>query len=339
MVSIPSQWADSVPMREHLVATLREQGIIQSEDVAQAFLHTPREAFVSHYYEQEGSSQWGARTAEMYEASVWLEKMYRDEPLVLLSSEKQHAISSSSAPAAMALMVEALHLQPGMRVLEIGTGSGYNAAILASLVGAPEFVTTIELDLNLAEQAERALHEYVGKISVHVGDGRLGVAEQAPYDAIIATASAPGFPYAWFEQLAPYGRLVMDLQGSLRQSGFLILQKSADGCTAQGTFSQDYIYFMPLRPAEHEEPAFARLRGGKVQTLALAMPELSDILSNKAFHWFLQWRYPGLTLARSTLRRDGLVGQNVMTLVDTKQETLLQLFEQQEGLWRGQRYG
>jgi protein-L-isoaspartate(D-aspartate) O-methyltransferase len=326
-------------MREHIVATLREQRIIRSEQVTQAFLQTPREAFVTRYYEQEGSSQWNARTAEMYEPRTWLENIYRDQPLVLLSSEKKHAISSSSAPAAMALMLEALHLRPGMRVLEIGTGSGYNTAILVSLVGAPDLVTTIELDPNLAEHAEQALHEQIGNVSVHVGDGRLGVAERAPYDAIIATASASSFPYAWFEQLAPQGRLVMDLQGSLRQSGFLILQKSADGRTARGTFSQDFIYFMPLRPTEHEGPSFAQLLDGERHPLALAMPELPEILSDHAFHWFLQWRHPGLTLTRITLGRGGPVEQNAITLVDTKQETMLQMVEKQEGQWYGQRYG
>jgi protein-L-isoaspartate(D-aspartate) O-methyltransferase len=340
MVITPSHWAKSEPARQLLVATLRKRGIIQSERVAQAFLEVPREAFVPSFYEQEKGPRWIRQTPDMYEENRWIEKIYQDKPLVLLSSEKNQAISSSSAPTVMALMLEALQIEPGMRVLEIGTGSGYNAALSAFLVGNPNLVTTIELERNLAAQAERALHESIGDIMIQMGDGRLGVARYAPYDRIISTASSPSLPRSWFDQLAPHGRLVMDLQGTLNQSGFLIVQKSADGSTATGTFSEQYLHFMPLRTEEQDISPFSSLLQNDVtQEITLAMPALSEILFDETFHWFLQWQHPGMTLSRGTIKQGGPGDQRIITLIDAQRETILQLTEIQNGQWFARQRG
>lgn len=333
------QWKRSQDAREQLVVRLQEQGVLRSDRVAQAFLQTPREAFVSTFYEQQGGPQWIEQKPGMFEEGAWIEKVYRNKPLVLLCSERNHAISSSSAPAVMALMLEALHIEPGMHVLEIGTGSGYNAALLARLAGDPRLVTTIEVDPSLAEKAQYALRALVGEITVRVGDGRQGESEYAPYDRIIATASSPAFPRPWFEQLAPHGQLVMDLQGSLNQSSFLLVQKSADGRKATGVFSDHFIYFMPLRPAEHDLPLSSLLQKDITQEITLAMPALSEMLFDEAFHWFLQWRFPGITRTNVTLKQGGPVGQRIITLVDVKQETLFQLTEIKEGQWFGRQRG
>lgn len=114
-----------------------------------------------------------------------------------------------SQPSVVALMTEALDVSPGQKVLEIGTGSGYQAAVLAQM-GAEVF--TIELVAELAERAAKDLAE-LGIVKVHVraGDGNAGWPEEAPFDRIIATAVAPRLPPHLIDQLAPDGILVMPL--------------------------------------------------------------------------------------------------------------------------------
>jgi SAM-dependent methyltransferase len=108
-------------------------------------------------------------------------------------------------------MLEALSLGPGLRVLEVGAGTGYNAALLKELVGPSGHVTSIELDPELAQRARRALSLTGHRCRVLVGDGRTGAPDQAPFDRIIVTASAPGVPRAWRDQLVEGGMLEVPL--------------------------------------------------------------------------------------------------------------------------------
>lgn len=157
--------------------------------MAEAFLEVPREIFVPEWVTRLGLSK-------IYEPSA-----------VLVTQRDEHGrpTSSSSAPAIMAPMLEALSLEPGQRVLEIGAGTGYNAALLQSLVGPGGTVTSIELDAELAARAKQALTAIGSKARVVTGDGHLGYARRAPYDRIIATAACPTVPRAWFDQLAEGG--------------------------------------------------------------------------------------------------------------------------------------
>jgi len=120
-----------------------------------------------------------------------------------------------SQPYVVALMTELAALRPDARVLEIGTGSGYQAAVLAELAGA---VYSIEIVAPLARRAAATLAE-LGYRAVHVraGDGYRGWPEAAPFDAILVTAAAPRVPPALLEQLAPGGRLVIPLGGAEQQ--------------------------------------------------------------------------------------------------------------------------
>jgi protein-L-isoaspartate(D-aspartate) O-methyltransferase len=113
----------------------------------------------------------------------------------------------------MANMLELLDAQKGHHVLEIGAGTGYNAALLAHLVGETGQVTTIDIDEDIAEEARRHLRAAgYERVQVVCGDGGLGYASAAPYDRIILTTAASDIAPAWFEQLAPGGLLVIPLQ-------------------------------------------------------------------------------------------------------------------------------
>ncbi len=118
-----------------------------------------------------------------------------------------------SQPYMVAYMTEALELSPGDRVLEIGTGSGYAAAVLSRIVTE---VHTVERIAGLAAAARERLHRlFYTNILIHVGDGSLGLPEHAPYDAIVVTAGAPEIPHPLMEQLAIGGRLVVPVGHNL----------------------------------------------------------------------------------------------------------------------------
>jgi protein-L-isoaspartate(D-aspartate) O-methyltransferase len=127
-----------------------------------------------------------------------------------------------SQPYMVARIAEMLSLRPGELVLDVGAGSGYQAAVLAEL-GAS--VVTIERLPELAEQARSSLAGAgYGEVDVHVGDGTLGVAARAPFDAIAVAAAAPGFPQTLYDQLRPRGRMVVPVGGQRAQRLELIVR-------------------------------------------------------------------------------------------------------------------
>jgi protein-L-isoaspartate(D-aspartate) O-methyltransferase len=138
--------------------------------------------------------------------------VYHDEPYPTKLDQHGDAISSSSQPGIMASMLEELRLSPGQRVLEIGAGTGYNAALLSLLVGPRGRVTSVELDPEVAREARRALRTIGRRGRIVTGDGRQGWEEGAPYDRIILTASSLDVPHALVQQLTADGLLVMPLR-------------------------------------------------------------------------------------------------------------------------------
>jgi protein-L-isoaspartate(D-aspartate) O-methyltransferase len=130
---------------------------------------------------------------------------YADFPLPIGSSQ------TISQPYIVAYMTEALQLRGGEKVLEIGTGSGYQTAILACLV---DRVYSVERIPALAEAARTRLSAMgIDRVEIHTGDGTLGLLEHAPYDAMLVTAGAPAVPAALLAQLAPDGRLLAPVGG------------------------------------------------------------------------------------------------------------------------------
>lgn len=181
---------DSESLRRRLVEDLSRRGLIRTPAVEEVFLRVPRERFVPELAAERG-----------------LEAIYRDEPLAT-KMDGGVAVSSSSQPAIMAEMLERLELAPGQRVLEIGAGTGYNAALLAELAGG---VLTLDVDPELAEAARLRLSEGRHAAEVVVGDGMSGWPAGAPYDRIIVTATPPHIPAAWRDQLREGGMLEVPL--------------------------------------------------------------------------------------------------------------------------------
>ena len=156
--------------------------------------------------------------------------------LFVPESERGHAYADAalpighgqtiSQPYMVARIAEALALRPGERVLDVGTGSGYQAAVLAEL-GAD--VVTIERIPELAESARASLAAAgYDRVDVRVGDGTLGVPELAPFDAVAVAAAAPAFPETLYDQLRPRGRLVVPVGGE-RVQRLEVIVRSPEG--------------------------------------------------------------------------------------------------------------
>ncbi|MGH3302090.1 MAG: methyltransferase domain-containing protein [Streptosporangiaceae bacterium] len=177
--------------RARLVSDLRRHGHALSPSVLDAFATVPRHVFVP----------------EIGPAAA-----YRDEALVIKCGPDGLPISSSSQPAMMAIMLDQLGLQRGHRVLEIGTGSGYNAAVMSAVVGPDGEVVTIDIDPELVARAKASLLAAgADAVTVYCADGGYGDPADAPFDRIIVTAGAWDIAPSWLDQLVPGGRLVLPL--------------------------------------------------------------------------------------------------------------------------------
>ena len=173
-----------------MVAKLTEQQGV-SERVAAAMRAVPRHLFVP---------------------GVPPDEAYRDEPIVTRRDDAGRPTSSSSQPAIMAAMLDQLDVRPGHRVLEIGAGTGYNAALLARLAAPGGLVVCLDIDADVADEARAHLDEAgLPQVEVVCRDGAEGHPERAPYDRLIATVGAWDLAPAWMEQLAPGGRMVVPL--------------------------------------------------------------------------------------------------------------------------------
>jgi protein-L-isoaspartate(D-aspartate) O-methyltransferase len=186
----------SSSLRKEVVESLDRMGAIRSRSVRRVFQTVPRELFVPEIARREG-----------------LAAIYRPEVALATAVDRRGiSISSSSAPVIMALMLEDLDVHPDHRILEIGAGTGYNAALLKGLVGPRGRVISVDIETSFVRRAKRALAAGGYSCRVVVGDGREGWARGAPYDRIIVTAASDHVPQAWRDQLVDGGLVQLPLR-------------------------------------------------------------------------------------------------------------------------------
>jgi len=171
--------------RERLIINLWRNGYIKTEPVKQAFLTVPREEFIPGFLKNYS---------------------YVDTPLDIGQGQ------TISAPHMVAIMCEALDIKKGQKILEVGAGSGYHAAIVAQLVGGTGKVYTIERFESLAKKAKENLKQ-IGctNVIVEVGDGSCGLPSHQPYDRIYITCAAPCIPQPLIDQLHDPGKLLIPI--------------------------------------------------------------------------------------------------------------------------------
>lgn len=189
---------------------------------------------------------------------VPLRRAYANDVVQTKRDAEGVPISAASQPSIVGAMLEQLDVRPGMRILEIGAGTGYNAALLSHLTGAGGEVVTVDVDDDIVTGAQAALAAAeTANVTVLRGDGALGAPGLAPFDRIIATAGVWDLPPAWPGQLASRGRIVapMRLRGSVTRSIAFERPDLPPGAPAElRSVSSEMCGFMPLRASIASDP-------------------------------------------------------------------------------------
>ncbi|MEU7066330.1 methyltransferase domain-containing protein [Streptomyces sp. NPDC053429] len=233
------------------VRELTAAGVLQDPHWRAAFSAVPRHVFVPYFWTGRGAGHerlWG-EDPDPERRARWLRGVYTDTPLATRLRDGE-LLSSSSQPSLMAKMLESLDVRDGDDVLEIGTGTGYNAALLCHRLG-DEHVTTVDLDDEITESARAHLAKLGYRPTVVTGDGARGCPSRAPFDRILVTCTLPLIPPAWLGQCRPGARVLAPL------STGLIALTVRDADFAEGRFLHTPAYFVPLRGATAAEPPSA----------------------------------------------------------------------------------
>ena len=212
---------DFEAQRKRMVRQYREHGYIKTDAMEQAMLKVPREAFMDKRY---------------------IEYSYGDQPMPIPGDGRQ----TISAPYMYPIFYEPLQLKPGSKVLEIGTGSGYGAALAKELVGEEGLVVTIEINPITYNFAISNLRRLGYDVTVILGDGSLGYPEKAPYDAICVTAACPEIPQPLIDQLKSPGKLMAPVGGlsSFFGQDLVLLEKNEQGGVERRVLMQ--VVYVPL---------------------------------------------------------------------------------------------
>lgn len=208
--------------REQMVQRYRRAGYVRSDAMAEAILRVPREEFMDPAY---------------------VEYAYADQPFPIPGDGRQ----TISAPYMYPVFYEPLGLKAGEKVLEVGAGSGYGAALAFELVGPLGLVVSIEINAITCQFARVNLQRTgYDDVVIVLGDGSLGYPEEAPYDAICVTAACPEIPQPLMDQLKAPGRLMAPVGGSHSIFGqdLVFVQKDDDGDIRRSTLMK--VSYVPL---------------------------------------------------------------------------------------------
>ncbi|WP_313896058.1 methyltransferase domain-containing protein [Streptomyces sp. YIM 98790] len=272
-------------LREEMTAALEDAGCLPDPAWRAAFRAVPRHLFVPYYYDPSG-----LKISRERRPGLWLRGVHSDNALVTRRVGGEPT-SSSSQPSLMADMLHQLKTADGQRVLEIGTGTGYNAALLAHRLGDTG-VTSIDITPELTAAARAHLAGAGYHPAVLTGDGALGWPESAPYDRIIGTCRVDAVPLPWLRQLTEDGLVVTPLGNAvarLRRTG----PEQARGRFLSGA------WFMPLRStaaAAGRVPAAAPAEPGPADARPTALG--ATAMDDDAFRFLLSLLEPDLDWRR-----------------------------------------
>lgn len=291
-------------LRRLLVQRLNMSGAISSSAVERAMLAVPRHVFLP-----------GIPLADAY-ADVAVPTHW----------ENGAAVSSASQPAMVAIMLEQLQLAPGMRVLEVGAGTGYNAALLATLTSPSGAVTTVDIDPEIVAEAREHLDAagYPDVLEV-AADGAAGWPERAPYDRVMLTVGASDIAPAWFDQLTEGGLLVLPLllngaeaSVAFRKRNGILISESLSPCG-----------FMRLRGAEAGQEQSLALPDGRrlFGQYATDLATCADLLRTRPRRRL--WTRP----VPAFLQYLGLRGYNVVALYPRQQPVARPRFRGRWGIY------
>ncbi|ASU82045.1 protein-L-isoaspartate(D-aspartate) O-methyltransferase [Nocardiopsis gilva YIM 90087] len=292
-----------------MIARLCEAGDL-TEDWRPSFERVPRHLFIPDKVWEDGTNG-PTRLGRSEDPYAWLNLAYSDQPVITQlddgdCSGRGYVSSSASMPSIVAMMLRRLNATHGMKVLEIGTGTGWNAGLLSARLGARN-VVSVEVDAELAERARKALADAGHQPQVITADGMDGWLPSAPYDRVLATAAVQRVPYAWVAQARPGGLIVTPWGTSFHNGALACLTVDNHG-TASGYFGGNvaFMWARSQRTPHGSVEDRVRLEHDYVETHTLLYPR--EPVSDFDASFAIGLRVPGM---KSTVVFDGdRVGPN-----------------------------
>ena len=234
--------ADGRELRDSMIDQLKKRGLELEPAIEAAFRTVPREVFLP---------------------DVPLDRVYSGDAIPTKRDAEGNPISSSSEVGIMIAMARLLDVAPGQRILEIGAGTGYNAAILSQLVGDRGAITTIDIDADVAAEArEHLARAGFDRVAVIAADGWKGNASNAPYDRIEVTASVSDLSPDWISQLIDGGKIVLPFVLPAGMQAVLGFRKKGAELVSTGVITGG---FMRLRGPGAEQPRIRTFDGLSVE--------------------------------------------------------------------------
>ncbi|MDQ3404176.1 MAG: methyltransferase domain-containing protein [Actinomycetota bacterium] len=281
--ALDTDWATHA---RRLADALRDNGDLHSPQWHAAVAAVPRHLLVPRAYRQDNTGGWVE-----FDTVGTLDQVYSPATLVTALEtvgDNRLPISSSTKPDLMVRMLEILDLHDGHRVLEIGTGTGYNAALLAHRLGDNQ-VYSVDVGEDLVALARQRLTTAGFRPTLVAVDGVHGLPEHAPFDRIIATCSVPAVPWSWAEQLTPEGSILVDLKLANSAGNLVYLHRVDD--RLEGRFTTRWAAFMAMRSGMAPEPIEPTERATGAQSRPTDAP--ATPWSEATVAWFLaQLRLP-----------------------------------------------
>lgn len=207
-------------LASNLVDLLLVDHSIKTKPVEEAFRSVPRHLFVDRYYNKDRLVKVDAQNP----TPAQLRRIYSNDALV---SHRRRRIptSSTSQPSLVAQMLEELLLEPGQKILEIGAGTGWNAALMGHIVGLKGCVYSVDIQKDVAQRAQNHIRRLgCRNVEIVTGDGGYGYPKMAPYDKIVTTANCPEISPHWMEQLVERGALLISLRDMEGSSWCLLMR-------------------------------------------------------------------------------------------------------------------
>ncbi|WP_282795241.1 ATP-grasp peptide maturase system methyltransferase [Streptomyces sp. CC224B] len=312
---------DPASERRRMSAVLVTKGVLTSPWLRTAVESVPRERFLHPGVFLDEGRTWQPVVAADMAPDEWLKIAYSVDTLTtqldghLTAAQTDEPVvgvptSSSTDPATVVGMIEALDLAAGHRVLEIGTGTGYSTALMCHYLGEDN-VTTIEVDAQVAARADAALEAVGFSTWTVTGDGLIGHPYRAPYDRVIATCAVRRIPYAWIRQTKP-GGIVLGTVGSWPWGTGLARLTVGDGGTAEGRIVERSSFMQAMAPLAGDVSARAAYADSERHVL------VSPLVLEEWMPAFLaQLAAPGAQLVRAT----GGDGSPLRYLFDPERES------------------
>ncbi|MFJ2818179.1 methyltransferase domain-containing protein [Streptomyces sp. NPDC087294] len=306
-------------LRSEMVGRLEKSRALRSPEWKAAALEVPRHVFLPAFYEDasgpDGMTRYTLKNQDN-DCVRWLDLSYQDRTWVTQldhgrTTPAESAVtgiptSSSTLPSVVLGMLEDLDVEVGMKVLEVGTGTGYSTALLCEYLG-DQNVTSVEYDAEISALAGERLASLGYRPRLVAGDGAAGCPEGRPFSRVIATYSPESVPVSWLEQAAPGAFILVSLVGSWDAYGYVRLEVESPDM-AHGRFRNDGPSFMLSRKITRPVPGPLLRAAIAARAEARARTPVIDItlLNHSAFAWAAQLHLPGVI--RLSLTNDGVTG-------------------------------